>query len=97
MCDAENYILSFVQKQELAVEIDTLVKGNSQMKQNSNIKKLDPIMDEELLRVGGSLHKSSMPSESRHPIILPKGQHVSTLVLREMHDNLKHSGRNHIL
>lgn len=97
MSDAENAILSYIQQQEFAVEIDTLMKGNSHVKSSSYIRKLDPVLLHGLLRVGGRLCNSSMPAESKHPIILPKSHHVSDLILRQIHTNLKHSGRNHML
>ncbi|XP_062617169.1 uncharacterized protein LOC134278886 [Saccostrea cucullata] len=38
-----------------------------------------------------------MPIECKHPIILPKNHHISTLILRQIHEDLKHSGRNHMM
>ena len=38
-----------------------------------------------------------MPSEEKHPLILSKEQHISKLLLRNMHQLLGHSGRNHTL
>jgi hypothetical protein len=86
-----------VAKRAFADEIDTLVNGRSCVKSSSYIRKLDPVMSDGLLRVGGRLHEASMPMESKHPVILPKNNHVSDLVLRQIHCDLKHSGRNHML
>ncbi|XP_065939453.1 uncharacterized protein [Magallana gigas] len=33
----------------------------------------------------------------KHPVILPKDHHVSTIILRQIHQELMHSGRNHML
>lgn len=38
-----------------------------------------------------------MPEESKHSAILAKDSKVSELILQEIHQNLGHSGRNHIL
>ncbi len=38
-----------------------------------------------------------MPEERKHPIILAKDQHISTLILRHIHQQLSHSVRNHML
>lgn len=38
-----------------------------------------------------------MPEERKHPIILSKDQHIATLILRHIHQQLGHSGRNHML
>lgn len=54
-------------------------------------------MDGEILRVGGRLSKAAMPTESKHPVILSKDLHISTLILRHIHQQLGHTGRNHML
>lgn len=33
----------------------------------------------------------------KHPVILPKRSHVTTLVIRHVHERLAHSGRNHVI
>lgn len=91
-----SYYLKFIQRKSFASEIEELKKGHP-VKLSSNIRKLDPILDDGLIRVGGRLHKPSMPLETKHPIILPKDHHVSNLILRQIHCELKHSGRNHML
>ncbi|XP_062567165.1 uncharacterized protein LOC134229426 [Saccostrea cucullata] len=93
---AEIAILKFIQRKSFAPEIDELKKGHH-VKLCSNIRKLDPILDDGLIRVGGRLHRANMPLETKHPIILPKDHHVSNLILRQIHHELKHSGRNHML
>ncbi|VDI74707.1 Hypothetical predicted protein [Mytilus galloprovincialis] len=92
--DAEHSILVYVQRQEFTDEINTL-SGNKTVKATSNIRKLDPVLDGDLLRVGGRLIESKMPEKYKHPIILPKGHHISELILRQIHMDLQHSGRNH--
>ncbi len=47
--------------------------------------------------VGGRLSKAALPLESKHPIILSKDLHISTLLLRNIHQEVGHSGRNHML
>ncbi len=97
MNDAENAILMYVQRQAFADELDTLSKRRLQVKSSSSIRKLDPVLDCGLLRVGGRLSEACMPMESKHPIILPKNHHISTLILRQTHNNLQHVGRNQML
>ncbi|KAL7850244.1 hypothetical protein SRHO_G00195930 [Serrasalmus rhombeus] len=50
-----------------------------------SIFKLDPVLDRGVLRVGGRLSKMAMPEEQKHPAILPKGHHVSKLLLGHIH------------
>lgn len=59
--------------------------------------KLDPILDEGILRIGGRLSKASMPVSLRNPIILPRDSPVSKLILRDIHHQVGHAGRNHML
>lgn len=49
------------------------------------------------MRVGGRLHRSAMPDETKHPYILPKDAHTSDLLLRHIHERSGHSGRNYML
>ena len=67
------------------------------VKKCSKIYKLDPRMEDGLLRVGGRLSRSSLPQEAKHPVILPKDSHVTRLILRELHEMSGHSGRNHVM
>ena len=55
------------------------------------------MLDNGLLRVGGRLNRLAMPEEAKHPIILSKDLHISTLLLRHIHEQLGHGGRNHML
>lgn len=95
--EAEYYILKFVQQQEFDTEISALASKNSQVNRRSRIRNLDPFLDDGIVRVGGRLHQSSIPAEMKHPVILPKDHHVSTIILRQIHQELMHSSRNHML
>ena len=94
--EAEKAIICFVQKQRFAGEI-TLLKGDSNVSKDSPLYKLDPILEDGIIRVGGRLHKSALPSETKHPVILSKDLHVSQLIIRHIHQQLGHAGRNHML
>ncbi|XP_063063815.1 uncharacterized protein LOC134456380 [Engraulis encrasicolus] len=64
---------------------------------SSKLCRLDPVLDDSLLRVGGRLHRSAMPDDTKHPCILPTDSHISVLLLRHIHERSGHSGRNHML
>lgn len=49
------------------------------------------------MRVGGRLSRSALPEEFKHPVILDKSSRVSELILQEIHKEVGHSGRNHVL
>ena len=88
---AELEIIRFSRQQKFSA----LCKGD-RLKKGSHVCKLNPILQDGILRVGGQLHKSAMPEEVKHPAILHKNLHVTDLILREIHQSLGHSGRNHM-
>lgn len=94
--NAESTVVRFCQQQEFKEDIKRLVKGLS-LKKDSSILRLDLKLDKGLLRVGGRLRRSSMPEETKRPALLPKNDHVSKLLLKDIHQKIGHSGRNYIL
>lgn len=100
LCKAEKSIVEFCQKQRYSEEMSRIKKTSlvgKRLKRFSSLYKLDPVMDDGVLRVGGRLDKSAMPEETKQPIILPKDIHISTLILQHIHEQLGHAGRNHVL
>lgn len=93
---AEHEIICFCQNQKFQDEVLSLKRG-SNLKRSSPLYKLDPVLKDSLLRVGGRLSKSCMPAEAVHPAIVPKDSHITTLILRDIHEKLGHSGRNYML
>ena len=93
---AELAIIQFCQKRKFFEELSCLEKGQN-VKKNSHLYKLCPRLEDGVLRVGGRLSKAALPLESKHPIILAKDLHISTLLLRNIHQEVGHSGRNHML
>ncbi|XP_037824935.1 uncharacterized protein LOC119613069 [Lucilia sericata] len=60
---------------------------------NSKLIQLSPFIDNDgLIRVGGRISNSELSSEIQHPIILPKGHKITTLILREEHVKNLHPG-----
>lgn len=93
---AETAIISFCQQEVFHQEIAAL-RNNLEVKKGSSIRRLDPILEGGLLRVGGRLNRAAMPEDIKHPLILSKDTHVSNLILRHFHERLGHGGRNHVL
>lgn len=93
---AEQAIIHFFQGQRFKDEIDSL-KASSNVKKDSEVYKLYPVWEDGVLRVGGHLSEAAMPEETKHPVILSKDLHVSTLILHHIHLQLGHGGRNHML
>lgn len=94
---AEVAIIQYCQQTTFKDEISDLQNGASVVKRKSNIYKLDPVLHHGVLRVGGRLCRSALPAEQKHPLILSKGCHVSKLILRHIHQQLGHAGRNYML
>lgn len=82
---AEQSIIQYVQRHKFKAEIASLKGGFKNISKESLLCRLDPVMDDEILRVGGRLSKAALPAESKHPVILSKDLHVSTLILRHIH------------
>lgn len=92
---AEEAIVSFVQRKHFADEMTALNSGT--VRKSSHLYKLDPVVANGVLRVGGRLSKADLPEETKHAAILPKESHVSKLILQHIHEKVGHRGRNHML
>ncbi|KAK3752635.1 hypothetical protein QZH41_000499 [Actinostola sp. cb2023] len=100
-------LLKMVQTEVLSGEIKLLstltdqdhANRESARRKKNTLKKsclygLDPFIDEDgVLRVGGRLRRSSLEFTEKHPAILPKGHHLSELLIRHYHETTYHQGR----
>lgn len=93
---AETEIIRHSQAQWFPDEVKAL-RSNVSVKRNSQLYKLDPILQDGILRVGGRLDRSSMPEDAKHPAILSKHSRVATLILTDVHEKIGHCGRNYML
>ncbi|KAJ8398398.1 hypothetical protein AAFF_G00426530 [Aldrovandia affinis] len=95
--EAEKAILLHEQQRYFEPEL-TLLKKGTPVKADSSLRKLDPILnDEGILRIGGRISNAAIPVSLKNLIILPRDSHVSKLILRDIHQQVGHSGRNHML
>jgi hypothetical protein len=61
---------------------------SKEIETNSQSKLLNVILDEnKILRVGVRLRNFKQPFETKHQIILSKNQHVTTILIRELHQD----------
>ena len=103
---AEQYIVKLVQKQAFSKELSSLKQeredqnhSRSERKKrvvskSSTLLRLDPFMDENgLIRVGGRIRSASIDDKAKHPIVLPKKEYLSELVVRQLHERVEHQGR----
>nr|XP_055074289.1 uncharacterized protein LOC129453915 [Misgurnus anguillicaudatus] len=92
---AEEAVVCFEQRRFYMDEMTALSSGA--VKKSSHLYRLDPVVVDGVLRVGGRLSKSALTEESKHPAILPKASHISKLILQYVHEKVGHRGRNHML
>ena len=86
MQKAEHCIISCVQKENFAEEINRLRSVRS-VKKSRPLFRLDPVILDNLLCVGGRLkHAPDGYNIARHPSILPKNHHVCDLIIRYHHE-----------
>ena len=87
------FIHSFTEEVELLTR-STRIVNELKLKKTSVLYKLDPYMDDYgLLRVGGRIDKCNLPHDVKHPVILPKVGHLTTLIVRHFHEKTSHQGR----
>ncbi len=96
LIQAEIQLLQYSQKQHFSEEIEAL-RNNVPVKKRSPLYKLDPMLQDGILRVGGRLNKAAMPEESTHHVVLSKHSRISTLILSDIHQRYGHCGRNYLL
>ncbi|KAK0146726.1 hypothetical protein N1851_013933 [Merluccius polli] len=93
---AELEIIRFCQKRRFPAEFSSLEKDGA-VKSSSHIYKLNLVLKDGVLRVGGRLSRATMPKDSKHPVVLTKDLHISDIILRHIHHKVGHGGRNHML
>ncbi|XP_051251663.1 uncharacterized protein LOC127361224 [Dicentrarchus labrax] len=91
---AKTSIPKAVQEDVYQEELKCLTQGIKVHHQGPLVK-LDPFLDENgLLRVGGRIHKADLKDQEKHPLILPGGHQVTTLLVRHYHNKVAHQGRH---
>ncbi|XP_076295805.1 uncharacterized protein LOC143216540 [Lasioglossum baleicum] len=89
--ESNNRIIQLLQATTFADEIHDLKIGK--VSNRGRLQPLSPFLDDKgILRVGGRLHNSALPFEQRHPILLPRGHHITKLIIRDSHLKTHHAG-----
>ena len=97
--EAERIICQREQHRFFQEEINVLSSGSPDsqfLKKNSVIYKLDPIIMDGMLRVGGRLDRAAISDCAKHPIIIPAESPISSLILNSIHRSVGNLGRNSI-
>ena len=92
--NTEQLVLREVQQQFYESELND-IRDSKPLNKHSSIVQLDPFIGNDgLLRVGGRLKHIKFDSSFKNPIILPAKHHVTTLIVRKYHEDVKHQGRH---
>ena len=98
--EAQTEIIKMVQARKFAAEMkafrlrDCSSDGEGRLKGNSKVSQLEPFLDEDgVLCVGGRLHKSYFNGECKHPVLLPKEERVTLIIMQWCHSKCAHGGR----
>lgn len=87
---AELFWLKAAQHDAFASQLKQLRSGGA-VNPTDSLASLCPQLDAKgLMRVGGRLEKSDLPFETKHPVILPRKHAVTTLVVRNAHEDGNH-------
>ncbi|XP_074649052.1 uncharacterized protein LOC141904366 [Tubulanus polymorphus] len=103
---AESAIVEAVQRKVYGKEMERLEQNRTTdrrkyrkfVKKTSVLRRLNPIVVNGQLRVGGRLSYSTGNEDQKHPLIHSPNEHVTKLIIRHYHRyRAGHSGRNHVL
>ncbi|GBM79586.1 hypothetical protein AVEN_140205-1, partial [Araneus ventricosus] len=90
--EAEKCIVKFIQRDHFSMEVSYL-SASKQLPSNNKIIPLTPFYDDSgIIRVGGRLKNSMLTESQKHPILLPKTDHVVNLIITDYHLKLLHAG-----
>ncbi|XP_029671495.1 uncharacterized protein LOC115240471 [Formica exsecta] len=89
---AKFYWVKAVQQHYFQQEIKTLSQKQS-LPLSNPLLRLTPFTDSNgLLRIGGRLQSSLLPSSAKHPLIIPKESALTTLIISDAHLRTMHGG-----
>ncbi|XP_046492940.1 uncharacterized protein [Neodiprion pinetum] len=85
-------IIKLVQSGSFMQELHDLQNGKP-LNSKSRLLSLSPFLDEAgILRVGGRLRHADISHNQRHPILLPKSNHITNLIIENGHQSHGHAG-----
>lgn len=64
---------------------------------SKSLQKLRPILVAGILRVGGRLEQANITFDHKHPILLPRKDHIVNIIIDNMHRNHCHTGPHLLL
>ncbi|KAK2895109.1 hypothetical protein Q8A73_014597 [Channa argus] len=92
LVQARSAIIRCVQEEAYRTEFACLQKGQS-LPKSSALRKLNPVLVDGLLSIGGRLEHAKLSMVEKYPLIIPGKSHVADLLIQYYHDRVKHQGR----
>jgi len=90
--DALKFMISLAQRKHFSEQLDAL-KVNGKLKKKDKLLSLNPFIGNDgLLRVGGRLSNSLLKYDEKFPIILPRLDHLTNMIIRHCHLVNFHAG-----
>ena len=87
-----------MQNRSFPEEISCLQSGEeSFLPQSNRLAPLSPILVDGILRVGGRIKNAPVTDDTKHPVILPADSPVSRLIIKKIHVETGHGGRDQVL
>ena len=86
--ESEAQLNKFIQEKPFSAELKALRSPNKDvtMPRSSTIKQLDAFLNSNgIICVGVRLRRSFLNELNKHPVILPKGEKVSNLIIQQCH------------
>ena len=97
MNNTHDVIIELIQKETFKQELQDLF-SSSQVNENSKLVTLNPILDNNIIKVGGRLKNIiGIPNNLKHQIILPRHHPVTDLLILLYHKSNHHCGRDQTL
>lgn len=94
IAEGELIIIRSVQTSVFVSEIKC-IRDERNIAKNSPIANLNPFIDNRgMLSVGGHLNKAELSEQEQNPLIIPVRHHITTLLIRHYHEEVKHQGRH---
>jgi len=93
---AQIAIFKLVQAETFENDIREL-KVERRVSSSSSLKRLCPVLKDDVLRVGGRVGMSDLHVDAKHQIILPSSCHVTRILIQKCHEQNAHMGPVHIL
>ncbi|XP_077971383.1 uncharacterized protein LOC144425718 [Styela clava] len=96
LCQAENLIIFSLQRSYFSKDLSVLKNSDcsDQVSFKNRFSRLDPFLDNSgIVRVGGRIRNSIEEFKVKHPVVLPRKGHVTSIIIHHFHVRGGHMGR----